>query len=168
MIDHFVYLSHTSGLKVGITRGTQVPTRWIDQGATQALPLFRVGFAAGFGAPRGGARPGDRRQDPWQAMLKGESRTAGPAAERRALCSTAAPRRGRAAQEHGLQMRSHLNCPSEATTIDYPVLEYPVKVKSLNFDKHATCGRYAPRHQGPVPHPRHGCHQHAQATPATR
>ena len=42
MIDHIVYLANTSGLKVGITRHSQVPTRWMDQGATQALPIFRV------------------------------------------------------------------------------------------------------------------------------
>ncbi|MEQ8514948.1 MAG: DUF2797 domain-containing protein, partial [Chromatocurvus sp.] len=41
MIDHVVYLANTSGIKVGITRGSQVPTRWMDQGATQALPVFR-------------------------------------------------------------------------------------------------------------------------------
>ena len=40
MIDHIVYLANTSGIKVGITRGTQVPTRWMDQGATQAKPIF--------------------------------------------------------------------------------------------------------------------------------
>ena len=40
--DHFVYLANSSGVKVGITRGTQLPTRWIDQGATQGLPIFRV------------------------------------------------------------------------------------------------------------------------------
>ena len=42
MIDHVVYLANSSGVKVGITRGTQVPTRWIDQGAVSALPIFRV------------------------------------------------------------------------------------------------------------------------------
>ena len=42
MTEHVVYLSITSGLKVGITRSTQVPTRWIDQGATQAQPIFIV------------------------------------------------------------------------------------------------------------------------------
>ena len=42
MIPHYVYLANTSGLKVGITRHTQIPTRWIDQGATQALPIFKV------------------------------------------------------------------------------------------------------------------------------
>ncbi len=33
MQDHYVYLANSSGLKVGITRGSQVPTRWFDQGA---------------------------------------------------------------------------------------------------------------------------------------
>jgi len=42
MTAHYVYLANTSGLKVGITRHTQIPTRWIDQGATQALPIFKV------------------------------------------------------------------------------------------------------------------------------
>ena len=42
MVDHYVYLSNTSGVKVGITRHTQILTRWIDQGATQGLPIFKV------------------------------------------------------------------------------------------------------------------------------
>src|ERR1700722_1856418 len=37
-----VYLANSSGVKVGITRATQIPTRWIDQGATQGLPIFSV------------------------------------------------------------------------------------------------------------------------------
>jgi hypothetical protein len=39
---HIVYLANSSGIKVGITRQTQIPTRWIDQGAVQALPIFKV------------------------------------------------------------------------------------------------------------------------------
>ncbi len=42
MQDHYVYFANSSGIKVGITRGTQIPTRWIDQGASQALAVFRV------------------------------------------------------------------------------------------------------------------------------
>ena len=42
MQDHIVYLANSSGVKVGITRATQVPTRWIDQGAVQALAIMRV------------------------------------------------------------------------------------------------------------------------------
>ena len=42
MQDHYVYLANSSGVKVGITRFNQIPTRWIDQGATQAIPIFKV------------------------------------------------------------------------------------------------------------------------------
>lgn len=42
MQDHVVYLANSSGLKIGITRATQIPTRWIDQGAIQALPIAKV------------------------------------------------------------------------------------------------------------------------------
>ncbi len=39
MRPHYVYLANSSGVKVGITRETQIPTRWMDQGAVQALPI---------------------------------------------------------------------------------------------------------------------------------
>jgi hypothetical protein len=39
---HVVYLANSSGLKVGITRASQIPTRWMDQGATEALPILEV------------------------------------------------------------------------------------------------------------------------------
>jgi hypothetical protein len=42
MQDHIVYLANSSGLKVGITRASQLPTRWIDQGASQGLAVIRV------------------------------------------------------------------------------------------------------------------------------
>ena len=42
MTDHYVYLANSSGIKVGITRANQIPTRWIDQGAIQALPIFKA------------------------------------------------------------------------------------------------------------------------------
>jgi hypothetical protein len=40
---HYVYLAFTDKFKVGITRSQQVPTRWIDQGATMAVLLAKVG-----------------------------------------------------------------------------------------------------------------------------
>src|SRR5690606_42098080 len=39
---HVVYLALSSELKVGVTRKSQVPTRWIDQGAVQALSIMEV------------------------------------------------------------------------------------------------------------------------------
>ncbi len=34
---HYVYLANSSEVKVGVTRASQIPTRWIDQGAHEAL-----------------------------------------------------------------------------------------------------------------------------------
>lgn len=42
--EHVVYLSRTGGIKVGVTRSTQVPVRWIDQGAVAALVIARVPY----------------------------------------------------------------------------------------------------------------------------
>jgi hypothetical protein len=42
LVPHVVYLVYTGDVKVGVTRETQVPTRWIDQGATFALPIART------------------------------------------------------------------------------------------------------------------------------
>jgi hypothetical protein len=42
MQPHYVYLANSSGLKVGLTRASQIPTRWLDQGAAQALLCVRV------------------------------------------------------------------------------------------------------------------------------
>ena len=40
--DHIVYLAISSGIKVGVTRSGQIPTRWIDQGAWQAIKLAKT------------------------------------------------------------------------------------------------------------------------------
>ena len=39
---HVVYLAYTGDVKVGVTREKQIPTRWIDQGATFALPIAKT------------------------------------------------------------------------------------------------------------------------------
>ncbi|MBI1316286.1 DUF2797 domain-containing protein [bacterium] len=39
---HIVYLANSGGLKVGVTRRAQIPTRWIDQGASSAIVLAEV------------------------------------------------------------------------------------------------------------------------------
>lgn len=37
LIPHYVYAADTGSIKVGVTRNTQIPTRWIDQGAMGAI-----------------------------------------------------------------------------------------------------------------------------------
>lgn len=44
LVDHYVYLALTSNLKVGVTRAKQIPTRWIDQGASKAIRLAKTPY----------------------------------------------------------------------------------------------------------------------------
>ncbi len=71
---HVVYLANSSGLKVGITRGEQIPTRWMDQGAIQALPILEVDnrLHSGLIEQIIAAHVSDKTN--WRTMLKGEIR----------------------------------------------------------------------------------------------
>ena len=134
MIDHFVYLANTSGLKVGITRGTQVPTRWMDQGAVQAQPVFRVSsrFQSGLVETVFARHIADKTN--WQAMLKGDPEPRDLEQARQQLTEECRPEVDALRDEHGLQAITELVGEDE-TRIRYPVLEYPTKVKSFNLDK---------------------------------
>lgn len=137
-IDHVVYLANTSNVKVGITRGSQVPTRWMDQGATQARPVAIVAtrHLSGLLEVTLGQHVGDKTA--WQTMLKGDGEALDlgrKQAELFALCREAVDR---LQSEHGLNAVRWLEdaeASSAEVAIRYPVLEWPVKVKAHNLDK---------------------------------
>ena len=132
--DHFVYLSNTSGVKVGITRGTQLPTRWIDQGATQGLPIFRVQTRYQAGLIENCLREHISDRTHWQKMLKGNSDPVDLPALRDELMVKSEEGLVLLEQEHGLQALQRL-FNENITDIQFPVTQFPEKVKSLNFDK---------------------------------
>jgi len=134
MIDHFVYLANTSGIKVGITRHSQIPTRWMDQGATQAQPIFRVSSRFQSGLVETVFKPHIADKTNWQAMLKGAAADVDLEAERQRLLDECGPDIEQLHNDHGLQAITVLENQPEVR-IDYPVLEYPAKVKSFNLDK---------------------------------
>ena len=132
--DHFVYLANSSGVKVGITRGTQLPTRWIDQGATQGLPIFRVQTRYQAGLIEDCIREFVTDKTSWQKMLKGNAEPVDLATIRDELFARAEPGLELLEQEFGLQALQRLY--DETTTeINFPVDEFPLKVKSFNLDK---------------------------------
>ena len=134
MIDHFVYLANTSGIKVGITRHSQIPTRWMDQGAVQAKPVFRVSsrLQSGLVETMFSAHIADKTN--WRAMLKGDPGEADLEAVRQQLLSDCSSELDALQAEHGLTAIQVLDDESE-TRITYPVMEYPTKVTSFNLDK---------------------------------
>ncbi len=134
MIDHIVYLANTSGLKVGITRGTQVPTRWIDQGATQALPIFRVATRLDSGLVEVLLAAHVADKTAWQRMLKGANEALDMQARRDELLFTCREELEALQTERGIAAITPLP-DAQSMDLDYPVLHYPEKVRSMNFDK---------------------------------
>jgi len=139
MIDHIVYLANTSGLKVGITRGSQVPTRWMDQGATQALPIFRVDTRMHSGMVELMFKAHMADKTNWQAMLRGDAQPCDLEQARLQLLVTCADEITALQRQFGLQAISVLEAQQQIF-ISYPVLEYPAKVTSFNLDKSPSAG----------------------------
>ncbi len=121
---HIVYLANSSNVKVGVTRKTQVPTRWIDQGAHEAIEIVEVPnrYLAGITEVALKNHVGDKTN--WRKMLTNS-----------------------VSDENLIEWRNTLKqyIPDEAkeyfiesnteTHLEFPVLQYPEKVKSLNLDK---------------------------------
>lgn len=134
MVDHIVYLSNASGLKVGITRASQVPTRWIDQGAIQAIPMLRVAtrHLSGLAEVIFKQETSDRTN--WRKMLKNDVEPLDLAAERERLFNTLDTELKALETAHGESAIERLHT-EPAVAIQYPVTAYPEKVKSFNLDK---------------------------------
>jgi hypothetical protein len=123
--DHFVYLAISSGVKVGVTRSAQIPTRWIDQGAWQAIRLAQTPnrYTAGLIEVVLKQHISDRTQ--WQRMLKNQLIEGVDLKEKKKeMIAHLAP-----------ELQNYESEDNEITEITYPVTEYPEKVKSLGFDK---------------------------------
>lgn len=132
--EHYVYLANSSGVKVGITRGSQVPTRWIDQGATQAMPIFRVKSRYQAGLIEDCLRQHIADRTHWQKMLKGNSETVDLEQIRDEIVAKSEAGLREIEQKFGLLAIQRLY-HQKVVDINFPVLEYPQKVKSLNLDK---------------------------------
>ena len=122
---HFVYLALSSAVKVGITRETQVPTRWIDQGASQAILLAKTPNRYLCGALEVSLKQHFTDRTNWRKMLKNEVLENVNLAEVKADLK---PKIEDSFQEY-------LTDDEEVIDLMYPVEAYPEKVKSVGFDK---------------------------------
>ncbi|MBR9829992.1 MAG: DUF2797 domain-containing protein [Oceanospirillales bacterium] len=130
---HVVYLANSSGIKVGITRGEQVPTRWMDQGAIQALPILEVDnrLHSGLIEQIIAAHVSDKTN--WRTMLKGQVEPLDLLQERDRLLDLCALQLDALRQQYGEDAIRRLD--ADVVDIEYPVLEYPSKIATHNFDK---------------------------------
>ena len=130
MIPHYVYLANSSGLKVGITRHTQVPTRWIDQGAVSALPIIKVNSRLQSGiVEKLFASEIDDKTD-WRKMLKGNPEAIDLTLKRDELFEMLGAELDQISDIEVLENEKELE-------IIYPVKKYLEKISSLSFDKTA-------------------------------
>lgn len=122
---HVVYLAVSSEVKVGVTRKTQVPTRWIDQGAEQAIPIVEVPNRYLAGITEVALKDHFVDKTHWQKMLKNE-----------VLKTDLYDERLKVKKWLPKEVEEYFDTTKEELfELFYPVLQYPNKVASLNLDK---------------------------------
>ncbi len=122
---HIVYLALSSEIKVGVTRKTQVPTRWIDQGANEAIAIVEVPNRYLAGITEVALKDHYADKTNWRKMLTNDIEAVDLVAERLILQDLIPAE----VQEYFYSNKNDLY------QMDYPVLQYPSKVKSLSLDK---------------------------------
>ena len=125
LVPHTVYLALSSGIKVGVTRNQQIPTRWIDQGASRAIRMAEVPNRYLAGKIEVFLKDYISDKTVWQRMLKNEVD----------LSKDLSAYKKKLAAELDNELAQYVSTNDEITDISYPVLDFPKKVKSINFDK---------------------------------
>jgi hypothetical protein len=122
---HIVYLANSSDVKVGVTRKSQVPTRWIDQGAHEAIEIVEVPnrYLAGITEVALKEHVSDKTN--WRKMLTNDITDVDLIAKKEEL-SQYIPEE---AKEY------YLDKHTKELQLNFPVNKYPEKVKSLNLIK---------------------------------
>jgi hypothetical protein len=124
---HYVYLAATDIVKVGVTRSTQIPTRWIDQGAGKAILLAEVPNRYLAGVIEVALKDFYADKTNWQNMLRNmQDETIDLIEEKWQVCD-----------ELPADLAQYWLENDEILTFNYPVMNYPSKVQSMTFDKEA-------------------------------
>ena len=122
---HIVYLATSSEVKVGVTRKTQVPTRWIDQGAEKAIAIVEVPNRYLAGITEVALKEHFADKTNWRKMLTNDIITNDLILEK-AKVESLLP----------LEVREYFfSDKNEVYEMKYPILDYPKKINSLSLEK---------------------------------
>ena len=122
---HIVYLALSSEVKVGVTRKTQMPTRWIDQGAEEAIVVVEVPNRYLAGITEVALKNHFADKTNWRKMLT-NTYDAVDLVQEKAKVQAWLPD----------EVREYFSLEkNEIIAMHYPVAAYPTKVNSLNLDK---------------------------------
>lgn len=133
-IPHIVYLANSSGIKVGITKENTLQTRWIDQGAVQAIPILRVRSRFQAGLLETAIAKLVKDKTDWRKMLRGNNEPQDLLAKRNEIFAEIAHKIQEIAGKFTFGDIEILTS-EPLQNINYPVLEYPEKITSLCFHK---------------------------------
>lgn len=128
MQPHIVYLANSSGIKVGITRKSQIPTRWIDQGAFEALPILEVKDRKTSGLIEVLFKQHISDKTDWRKMLKGNPETVDLVQLRNDLVEKL---------KEDLKKYEFKIIESKVYSFNYPITKYLEKINSIGLDKTA-------------------------------
>lgn len=123
---HIIYLANSSGIKVGITKKINAPSRWIDQGAIAAMPILEVKTRLESGIIEKHLKAYISDRTNWRKMLKNETENIDLAKAKQELL----PKINNIITQIGAKILT-----DNVTNISYPVLAHPQKINSVNFDK---------------------------------
>ena len=121
---HIVYLSNTGSVKVGVTRKSQIPYRWIDQGAHEAIELIETPNRYLAGKAEVALKKYMSDKTNWRKMLKNEN-------DNVSLLNYKEQARTYIPSD----LEHYFNSNSEVIKINFPVISYPDKPKSLKIKK---------------------------------
>ena len=133
MQPHIVYLANSSGLKVGITRVNQMPTRWLDQGASQAVPIMQVATRKLSGDVETVLKQYVADKTNWRQLLKSDAQPLDLTQAADLLLNEAEADLD--ALLSGLNHTDYQWLDAAPISMRYPVLQYPEKITSHNLDK---------------------------------
>lgn len=121
---HVVYLAQSGGIKVGVTRKTQVPTRWIDQGAVRTIILAETPYRQLAGQIEVELKQFISDKTDWRKMLKNDIDTEVSLKDKREML----------AELLSPHLSEYVDSSSEEFHIRYPVLQHPKSVSSIRLD----------------------------------
>ena len=131
MRPHIIYLANTSTVKIGITRETQLPTRWIDQGAIQAIPILRVTKRYHAGLIEHAFKQFVSDRTNWRNMLKNEVEVI----DLYQVYESFWPKVKAQLEAELIDDAEEIASAEAILNLDYPALKYPARVNSFNLDK---------------------------------
>ncbi|MEA3496192.1 MAG: DUF2797 domain-containing protein [Bacteroidota bacterium] len=122
---HFVYLSVSSHLKVGVTKATNLISRWIDQGAVKGIVIAETPNRHLAGLIEVELKKHFADKTNWRKMLTGNID----------LGQNLIEEKLNASELLSEELKKYVNETNKITEIKYDVISYPEKVKSIDFLK---------------------------------